>query len=413
MIRFVPRHRGLSTALRRAFITPPFQNELTEVDADDFNLSDFQHIDPSKVRPAREMKVHTISEVAKCTKPLVVISKLEDPYVNLALEEYIFHNMPLPRHKLQNYNRLMFYTNTPCVVIGKNQNPWQEANLPLLNSLEIPLVRRNSGGGTVVHDLGNVNFSYMTTKESFDRFKFAQEVCNAVNDHAHPAVPLEVNQRGDIVTETINGVNYKVSGSAYKLAKGRSYHHGTMLLNLKLDILSQLLSRDESKLGKVDAMTSIQSVKSKVRNVEISSETFHQVVTEQFRKISGAAADIEVLEVTKDHEMPTEVSEVAAKLRTTEWKFGHTPKFTHEIHSDKFGLTVKFTVERKAIVSGITILFDEHVSAATQKSIRDAFEYLILMVDKGEIHYSGSDVAGFVTDDEISDWLGMSIDGTS
>ena len=61
--------------------------------------------------------------------------------------------MPIPENdSKENYNRLMFYKNWPCAVIGKNQNPWKEVNLPLLNSLHIPLVRRRSGGGTVVHD---------------------------------------------------------------------------------------------------------------------------------------------------------------------------------------------------------------------------------------------------------------------
>jgi lipoate-protein ligase A len=305
----------------------------------------------------------------------------------------------------------MFYTNTPCVVIGKNQNPWKEANLPLLNSLHIPLVRRNSGGGTVVHDMGNVNFSYMTTKEAFDRHKFAHIVAEAVNNHANPLVPLEVNKRGDIVTKSINGINYKVSGSAYKLAKGRSYHHGTMLLNLRLDILGQLLSRDESKLGKVDAMSSIPSVKAKVKNVEILSDVFRKVVINAFKSSSGE--EPEIFEITKETELPSEVSELATQLTTREWVYGNTPKFTHELRSEKYGFTVRFEMDRKTVVSKVILQFDASVSEIDETAIRDSFQYLELMVKKGTLKYSGSEVAGFVTHDEISDWLGMAIDGTT
>lgn len=414
MIRFATQYRAVRPSLRRTFITPPFESDLTEVDADDFNLADFQHIDPTKIKPTEQNAdgFHSsLSQVAEVKKPLVIVSKLNDPYINLALEDYIFTKMPLPNHKLHNYNRLMFYTNTPCVVIGKNQNPWKEANLPLLNSLHIPLVRRNSGGGTVVHDMGNVNFSYMTTKEAFDRLKFANIVVEAVNKHASSPVQLEVNERGDIVTKSIDGINYKVSGSAYKLAKGRSYHHGTMLLNLRLDILGQLLSRDESKLGKVDAMSSIPSVKSKVKNVEIPSDVFRQVVTNAFKSYSGE--EPEVFEITKGTELPSEVSELATHLTTREWVYGNTPKFTHELRSEEYGFTVKFEMDRKTVVSSVILQFDAAVSETEEKVIRDSFQYLALMAKKGVLKYSGSEVAGFVTHDEISDWLGMAIDGTT
>ena len=82
----------------------------------------------------------------------------------------------------------------------KNQNPWQEVNLPVLNSLGVPMLRRRSGGGTVVHDLGNVNYSYMTTKANFDRHKFASYIVEAVNQ-ASPRFKIETNERGDIVSE--------------------------------------------------------------------------------------------------------------------------------------------------------------------------------------------------------------------
>lgn len=409
MIRFATQCRAVGPYLRRTFITPPFESDLTEVDADDFNLADFQHIDPTKITEKKD--TGDILSQIEVKKPLVVVSRLNDPYINLAWEDYIFTKMPLPNHKLHNYDRLMFYTNTPCVVIGKNQNPWKEANLPLLNSLHIPLVRRNSGGGTVVHDMGNVNFSYMTTKEAFDRHKFANIVAEAVNNHANPLVPLEVNKRGDIVTKSINGINYKVSGSAYKLAKGRSYHHGTMLLNLRLDILGQLLSRDESKLGKVDAMSSIPSVKAKVKNVEILSDAFRQVVINAFKSSSGE--EPEIFEITKETELPSEVSELATQLTTREWVYGNTPKFTHELRSEKYGFTVRFEMDRKTVVSKVILQFDASVSEIDETAIRDSFQYLELMVKKGTLKYSGSEVAGFVTHDEISDWLGMAIDGTT
>lgn len=400
---------------RRNMFTPPFQNDLGEVDSDDFNLADFQYVDLSQLQSqaqtenASNSRRKSLYEVADTRKPLVVVSHLHDPYINLAVEDFLFTRMPLPTHS-QNYNRLMFYTNSPCVVIGKNQNPWKEANLPLLNSLRIPLVRRRSGGGTVVHDMGNVNFSYMTTKEQFDRFTFAKAVADAVNKRTKAPMKLEVNERGDIVTEAIGGTHYKVSGSAYKLAKGRSYHHGTMLLSLRLDIIGQLLSRNEAELGRVDAMASVASVRAKVKNIEIASKDLQAAVTAEFRVLCG---DSEVFAIDNLTDLPPEVENVAAELASREWKYGNTPKFTHEIRSEQYKFTVKFLIDRKSVVTDVTLTIDESVDAAARQHITESFEYLVQIAGQKTLLYSGSDVAGFVTDDGISDWLGNAIDGTS
>lgn len=378
----------------------------------------------------------SLENLATLTEPLIFRSLLKNPYLNLAIEDYIYNSMPLPTK--HNFNRLMFYTNLPCVVIGKNQNPWKEVNLPLLNSLRIPLIRRKSGGGTVVHDLGNVNYSFMTSKADFDRFKFANIVRDAVNKISDAKFKLMVNERGDITTEKQpDGINYKVSGSAYKLSKGKSYHHGTMLLNLRLDILGKLLSR-EKKLGTVDAMNSIASVKSKVTNVQVSEEQFIEKVNDEFsdhfgvkrvrseeeelayeqnellglNDFMGDQKVVRIITIDENMLLPPSVHKLSEELKSWKWKFATTPKFTHEFFNEKFGFSVKFHVDKGAIVTKFELEFQECDRMLLEARIRDSFHYLEVYLRDGELSYTGGDIAGFVTDDMISDWIGESIDGT-
>lgn len=433
---------------RRWIHQVPFHDDLTPVDEDYFNLGDFKKYkeapDVRKLRqklgdeplrdPQKPESVGTaqtgipnietalkgsFSEACLATEPVIFASRLSDPFLNLAVEDYIYNQMPLPED--HNCNRLMFYVNSPCVVIGKNQNPWQEVNMPLLNSLKIPLVRRRSGGGTVVHDTGNVNYSFMTTKANFDRFTFANLVKTAINKKA--LKKITVNERGDIVTEI---GKLKVSGSAYKLSKGKSYHHGTMLLNLKLEVLRQLLHRDEAKVGTVTAAAAVPSVKSPVTNLELSTEDFIESVSNEFKEAYGLPLETSVEDefdqtellglsgfvlafsergckafvVDESTQLPEEIENVRNLLVSWDWKYGSTTKFTHTLTKDD--VTVSFNV-KKGVLESFEV--DSH---------KEAFEFLELVLARGDVvKYTGSDVAGFVTDDEVSEWVGESIDGTS
>ncbi|EGV64486.1 Lipoyltransferase and lipoate-protein ligase [Yamadazyma tenuis ATCC 10573] len=406
-------------------VNVPFGDDLAAADAELFGLEDFQHyrespdvMDKTRNIFSEPIKHDTTSlEAAATTKePMVFVSKLEDPYTNLAIEDYVYNKMPLPQKSdLHSFNRLMFYTNSPCVVIGKNQNPWKEVNLALLNSLQIPLLRRRSGGGTVVHDSGNVNFSFMTTKSEFTRFNFVNLVCEAVNSTRLSKYPIEVNQRGDITTvKQDDNISYKVSGSAYKLSKGRSYHHGTMLLNSRLDILGKLLSTTKEKNGSIESTSSVASVKSKVTNIEMASDDFIKCVSDTFKDVYGTdfvesnSKTAQTFVIDKHTQLNPSITELANELRSWEWKFGNTPKFTHEFFNKKFGLSIKFHVDKSAIVSDFEVHTDDN-------KLTNHFEFLRQVIDDGQaekLKYRGSEVAGLITHDEISDWIGECIDGS-
>ena len=138
-------------------------------------------------------KLHPFRLSSSSSKPkLILRSTSNNIYRNLALEDWFYQN-----HKFSSSQILYFYRNTPCVVIGRHQNPWTEANVPFLRRHSIDLgdtkisrlefflngllvARRNSGGGTVYHDLGNLNISFMTTKEEYNRLWNLELICAAI-----------------------------------------------------------------------------------------------------------------------------------------------------------------------------------------------------------------------------------------
>lgn len=130
----------------------------------------------------------------------VFMSQSNDIYTNLALEDWMYRNMDFSNHHV-----MMVWRNEPCVVIGRHQNPWMEANVPLLAEREIDLARRNSGGGTVYHDRGNLNITFFTPKERYDR-KYNLELIQRALYRAF-GVKTTLNERQDLIVRDKYKVN--------------------------------------------------------------------------------------------------------------------------------------------------------------------------------------------------------------
>ncbi len=174
-----------------------------------------------------------------------------DPYFNLALEEYLL--------KSREEEFFSLWRNAPSVIIGRNQDALAEINLDFLNDNDIALVRRMSGGGAVFHDLGNINFTYITKYEKGDFFNFARFADPVLKALAGLNIPAEASGRNDL---TVDGK--KFSGNAQHLHRGRLLHHGTLLFGSNFDYMQGALNVDPDKL----AGKGVASVKSRVTNLE-------------------------------------------------------------------------------------------------------------------------------------------------
>jgi lipoate-protein ligase A len=247
---------------------------------------------------------------------------ITDPRINLAIEEYALKNLDI------NETYLLFYINEPSIIIGKNQNTIEEINTEYVETNGIKVVRRLSGGGAVYHDLGNLNFSFITKDdgESFHNFrKFTQPVIEALRKLG---VNAELSGRNDILVE-----GRKISGNAQFSTKGRMFSHGTLLFDSEIDhVVSALKVRKDKIESK-----GIKSIRSRVANI---SEFLKEPMTiEEFRSVllknifEGMDEIPEYVLTDEDWEKIHKLSK--ERYQSWDWNYGKSPKFNIQ-HAHRF-----------------------------------------------------------------------------
>ncbi|KAL7907025.1 hypothetical protein GGI35DRAFT_102189 [Trichoderma velutinum] len=268
-------------------------------------------------------------------KVQIYLSKSTDPFLNLSVEHRLLQITP-PDSTI-----LTLYVNSPSIIFGRNQNPWLQVNLDRLAQIAkdpssvgwkdspIQLIRRRSGGGAVFHDVGNVNFSVICPPEHFDRNKHAEMVVRALKALGRPNT--RVNERHDIVmdvTSEAEAATYKISGSAYKLTRLRSLHHGTCLLRSpNLSSISGLLRSPAQ--GYLDAR-GVDSVRRPVKNIEVGNDEFKDAVVSEFESMYG---DVHFRGEFGDTALQVdEIRRGYQELQSKNWIWGQTPRFTFSTH---------------------------------------------------------------------------------
>lgn len=286
----------------------------------------------------------------------VLVSPFTNPFINLALEDYFLRgevNLPV----------LFFYVNRPCVVLGRFQNPWLETNLPYLVKNDIWLVRRQSGGGCVYHDEGNLNWSFIVPEGMIDRKKHAEVIQSAFKK---AEIDLTISPRNDLWLD-----GKKISGSAYKQTKFASFHHGTFLVSSDLDKLEESL-----KHTVVPKTTkSIASVRSQVTTLQakhpgVEIKDVIELIAHSFQTIPF---EIEATLLS----LPL-IQKSFNDLRDWQWLFGETPLF--ELQD---GLEV-----RKGLIEGSGKRFDRD----SMKGILSETEIDKLFPDFSEQHRLSSQI---------------------
>ncbi|WP_142828785.1 lipoate--protein ligase [Planococcus soli] len=272
---------------------------------------------------------------------------ITDPRINLAIEEYLLKSMNVEKDPF-----LLFYINEPSIIIGKNQNTSEEINTDYVDSNGIHVVRRLSGGGAVYHDLGNLNYSFITVDDgnSFRNFrKFTEPVVKALQSLG---VNAELSGRNDLMAE-----GRKVSGNAQFSTRGRMFSHGTLMFDTQVDAVVSALKVSKEKIES----KGIKSIRSRVANI---SEFLKEPMTvEEFRNavlhsIFEGEENVRYYELTDEdwkniHELSKE------RYGNWDWNYGKSPKFNIK-HSHRFpvgGIDVRLQVE-KGIVQDANIYGD-------------------------------------------------------
>ncbi len=242
---------------------------------------------------------------------LELINRSNDPFFNLALEEYLLDNSEIKE------DIFLLWQNSPVVVVGRNQNTVEEINQSFIQEKGIVVVRRISGGGAVYHDLGNLNFTFIvndTPSLTLDFTRFTAPVIKALQ-----TIGVEAKDQGrnDISIE-----GRKFSGNAQCRRQGRLMHHGTILFDTNLEDMEQALTVDSAKISS----KGVRSVRSRVTN--ITEHISSPVTIEGFRDILSNTID----ENRECRELsPSQLSTVESlrdnKFRRWEWVYGSSPSF--------------------------------------------------------------------------------------
>lgn len=236
-----------------------------------------------------------------------------DPYYNLAFEEFVLKNCVKGDY-------CILWQNDNTIVVGQNQNPYEEICEKYVKEQGIKVVRRATGGGAVYHDLGNINFSFITDvgdSENLTMELFSTPVVDAL---CSLGIDAEVSGRNDIIAS-----GCKVSGTAQRIAGRRILFHGTLLFDSDLERVSHALNPDPLKFQS----KAVKSVKSRVGNIKTMLADDRKMEIEEFwqylkRFITGGD--------TEEINLSPEDIEAVRKLRnekyaTWEWNYGRIPHY--------------------------------------------------------------------------------------
>lgn len=267
---------------------------------------------------------------------LTILNNNTEPGYNLALEEYVLKYLDIEE------DIFLVWRNTRSVIIGRNQNPFQEINLKYAEEQSIPVLRRISGGGTVYHDLGNINFSFIT-----------KDIKNKLNNYKLFLMPIIRFLKSQGIESTfvekshIYVGNSKISGNAQSYYKNKMIHHGTLLYDVSLIDLKNILD-----------------VKSNIKSKSILSNIANTINIKKLLKKDksiGSFMNNLLIYILKDdisHTLYTltkeDIEEIEklnkSKYSTWKWNFGESPKFTIQ-YVTMNNLAVDITVEHGIITS--------------------------------------------------------------
>ena len=256
-----------------------------------------------------------------------------DPYFNVAMEEYLLKN------KTDNFFRL--WRNDNAIVVGKNQNAIGEINVDYVRNNNINVVRRYSGGGTVYHDLGNLNYTFIANVEpgesKIDFHKYGQPIIDML---AQYGITARFDERNSIRIGDL-----KISGNAEAVYRNRVLHHGCILFDSTLDVLNKSILVDETKFESRAA----KSVRATVTNIKEHTDKIQSVneftnnLMAYIKHTNNNATNYTLTDndITQTQKLADE------KYRTWDWTYGRSPAYT--VTTNYHGTTIVITVTRGTV----------------------------------------------------------------
>lgn len=253
------------------------------------------------------------------------------PSFNLAWEEYILKNI------YQGDDIFFLWQNTSSIIIGRNQNVFSEVDLEYLHDNQIPLYRRNSGGGTVYHDLGNINFTFITkSKNKVNNYELmTKEIVKALNN-------LNINAYFKPKSH-LYLYSDKIGGNAQFLYKDILLHHGTILFNSDLEILNQCLLQNDNHISKA-----IKSAPSSVTNINTyTSLDINSFIDYLYQEVAPNSKVISL----NDNDLKEIKRLEESKYLTNKWNYYESPPSTYIFNKDDY--KINLNLEKGKIIKAL------------------------------------------------------------
>ena len=252
---------------------------------------------------------------------IFIKNKITDVYFNLAMEEYIFE-------KFKEDEVFMLWINEPSVVIGKHQNLIEELNMKYCFENNIKIARRLSGGGTVVHDFGNLNYTYITNTTGDTALDFKEFLKPMYNALLNLNIDAHISPRNDFRV-----LEKKICGHSQFMRKKRVLHHGCILFDSNLNNLRNALNVENKKI----ISKSAKSVKSSVANLKEISKLDYEIsdfLEKLKNEILKTQENFEIYELTKEDILKIEKIK-SEKYATKDWIYGQSPKCTFILDEER------------------------------------------------------------------------------
>lgn len=242
-------------------------------------------------------------------------SKIHDPAYNLALEQFVFDALD-PE---QEY--FMLWQNDNTIVVGKHQNTVAEINSAYVREHGIQVVRRLSGGGAVYHDLGNINFTFIAKAGNIETFDFSTFCIPVVKALEQVGVKAELTGRNDIAID-----GKKFSGNSQYVRRGRVMHHGTIMYDSNLSVVSAALTPPKDKFES----KGFKSVVSRVTNVRPYVKKDMDTLTFLCTLRDCMDQEYHLTSYVLSREQEEKVRTIQKeRYATWEWTYGQSPAYTH------------------------------------------------------------------------------------
>lgn len=256
---------------------------------------------------------------------IYVVNEATDPYFNLALEEYVLDYLDVAKEYL------LLWRNRPTVVVGKYQNTLEEINKEYIKEKKINVVRRNSGGGAVYHDLGNLNYTFIIKDKQVEKLDFSKYIAPIIKALQDWGIAAEFTSRNDI---TVAGK--KISGNSQYIKENKVLHHGTLLFATNLGELELALKISPDKI----ISKGIKSIRSRVANIkeylpeDVNIQDFRDMLLSYLFK--GAENISQYKLSPQDLETINRLRE--EKYLCWQWNYGESPKFNiKKVHKYRHG----------------------------------------------------------------------------